>query len=63
MSSSDDKGKLDCILGGAELDELQAINCSQELLGIVPAPIDDAVSTVGLAPHEGRIGELRGGGP
>ena len=68
--SSDDKGKLDRILGGAESDELKTMNSSpqqpdgsQELLGVVLAPTDDAVSTAGLAPREGRTGELRGGGP
>ena len=63
--SSSDEGKLDRILGRAELDELESMNispqqpdCSQELLGVVAAPTDDAISTVGLAPHEGRTGEL-----
>ena len=63
--SSDNEGKIDSILGGAESDELEAMNsspqqpdCSQQLLGIVPAPTVDAVSTVGLAPREGRTGEL-----
>ena len=69
MSSSDDEGELDRILGGAESDELEAMNLSpqqpdgsQELLGVVPALIDDAVSTAGLAPREGRSGERQGGG-
>ena len=35
---------------------------SQEQLGVVAAPTDDAVSTAGLAPREWRTGELRGGG-
>ena len=67
--SSSDEGELDHILGGAELDKLETMNlspqqqdCSQELLGVVPAPTDDAISTVGLAPHEGSTEELRGGG-
>ena len=66
-SSSD--GEIDRILDGADLDELETMNlspqqpdCSQELLGVVPAPTDDATSTAGLAPREGRTGELRGGG-
>ena len=67
--SSSDEGELDRILGGAELDKLETMNlspqqpdCSQELLGVVPAPTDDAISTAGLAPREGRTGKLQGGG-
>ena len=67
--SSSDEGELDPILGGAELEELETMNlssqqpdCSQELLGVIPAPTNDAISTAGLAPCEGRTGELRGGG-
>ena len=70
MSSTDNEGELNRILGEAESDELEAMNSSpqqpdgsQELLGDVPAPADDAVSTAGLASREGRTGELRGGGP
>ena len=62
--SSDDEGEIDRILGRAEY-EFEAMNsshqrpdCSQELLGVVLAPTDDAVSTVRLAPREGRTGEL-----
>ena len=65
--SSYDEGELDHIPGGAKSDELGAMNSSpqqpdssQELLGVVPALTDDAVSTAGLAPSEGRTGELRG---
>ena len=68
--SSDNEGELDRILGGAESDELEAMNsspqrpnCSQELLGLVLAPTDNAVSTAGLAPREGRTGEQQGGVP
>ena len=53
----DNEDELDHILGGADSDELEAmssspqqLDCSQELLGIVPAPTEDAVSTAGLAP-------------
>ena len=67
---SDDKSELDRILGGAESDELEAMNSSpqqpdgsQELLGVVPAPTDNAVSTAGLASREGKTRELRVGGP
>ena len=70
MSSTDDEGELDRILGGAESDEIEAMNSSpqqpdgsQELLGVVTAPTDNAVSMAGLALHKGRTGELRGGGP
>ena len=66
MSSSDDEGELDRILGGAESDELEAMNSSSQQPdgSQEPAPIDDAVSTVGLAPRKGRTGgEMRGGGP
>ena len=69
-ASSVDEGELDHIVGGADSDELEAMNlssqqpdCLQELLGVIPAPTKDAVSTTGLAPHEGRTGELQGGGP
>ena len=65
QDSSDDEGELDRILGGAESDKLEAINSSpqqpngsQELLDVVLAPTNDAVSTTRLAPHEGRTGEL-----
>ena len=68
--SSDDERELDCILGGVESDELEDMNSSsqqpdgsQELLGVVLAPTYNAVSMAGLAPREGRTGELRGGGP
>ena len=70
MSSTDDEGELDHILGGAESDDVEAMNSSpqqldgsQGLLSVVPAPTDDAVRTVGLAPCKGRTRELRGGGP
>ena len=70
MTSSDDEGELDRVLGGAESNELEAMNLSpqqpdglQELLGAIPAPTDNAVSMVGLGPCKGRTGELRGGGP
>ena len=66
-SSTDDERELDRILGGVESDELEARNSSPqqpdgslELFGFVPARTDDAVSTAGLAPREGRTGELRG---
>ena len=69
MSGTDDEGELDRILEGAESDELEAMNAapqqpdgSHETLGVLPAPTDDVVSMAGLAPREGRIGELREGG-
>ena len=36
---------------------------TQNLLGVVPAPTNDAGSTAELLPREGRTGELRRGGP
>ena len=67
--TSSDEGELDSILGGVEYEELEAMNLSpqqpdgsQELLGVVPAPTDDAISKAGLAPRKGRTGELRGAG-
>ena len=52
--SSSDEGELDRILGGAELDKTETMNlspqqsaCSQQLLGVAPAPTDDAISTAG----------------
>ena len=61
---------LDCILGGVESDKLEAMmespqqpGCLQDLLGIIPAPINEAGSMAGLAPRKGRTGELQGGGP
>ena len=41
----------------------QQPGCSQNLLGIVPAPINDAGSTAELLPCERRPGELQRGGP
>ena len=41
----------------------QQPSCLQDLLAVVPTPINDAGSTVGLAPHNGRTGELWKGGP
>ena len=35
----------------------------QNLLGVVPAPMNDVGSTAELPPHEGRTGEPQGGGP
>ena len=70
MSSGDDDD-LDCILEGPVSDELvivtmtessQEPGCSQNLLGVLPAPTIDAGSTAELPPCEGRTGELQKGG-
>ena len=68
--SSSDEGEIDCILGGADLEELETMNVSpsqpegsQEILGVVPALTNDIVNTAGLAPGDEGSGELRGGGP
>ena len=31
---------------------------SKKLLGVVSAPVDGTLSTLGMAPHDGRCGEL-----
>ena len=63
--SSGHDDHLDHILGGTVSDELvemtESPGCSQNLLGIMPAPMNDAGSTMELPPREGRTGELWGG--
>ena len=70
--SSGDNDDLDRILEGPVSDELaivamtespQQFGCSQNLLGVLPAPTNDAGSTAELSPREGRTGELLGGCP
>ena len=68
MSSSDEVD-VDDILGEADMEEIENMYVSpqenwQEILGVVPAPTNnDVINTAGLAPRDGSIGELRGGGP
>ena len=69
--SNQDNEDLDRIVGGPVSDELVAMTksspqqpgCSQNLLGVVPAPTNDAGSSAELPPREGRTEELREGGP
>ena len=42
---------------------LQQHGCSQDLLGVVLASTNDALSTMTLAYCEGRSGDLQKGGP
>ena len=68
--SSREKDDLDRFLRGALSDKLEEkaalfrqLGCLQDLLGVVPASTNDAGSTAGLGPSEGRTRELREGGP
>ena len=68
--SSRDNDDLDCILRRPVSDGLVAITesspqqpgCSQNLLGIIPAPTNDVGSTAKPPIREGRTGELEEGG-
>ena len=64
------RGQFRLYPGGSGVRQLEAITespqqygCSQDLLGVVPASTNDALSTARLALHEGRRGELWEGGP
>ena len=56
--------------GGSRVQQIEAITespqqhcCSQDLLGVVPASTNDALSTARLALAKGGEGELQEGGP
>ena len=69
MSSGDDDDLLDRVLGELVSDKLVAMmesspnqpKCSQNLLGFVPAPTNNAGSTAELSLSKERTGKLRGG--
>ena len=66
MSEIEDNNEFDVILGSTNLDELDLTSSmmnkqqdlSEELLGVISAPADDAIGTSGVAPQEGMCGEL-----
>ena len=68
--STGEEDDVDRILGGVQSDKVEAIivslrqlGCSQDRLGVLLAPTNDADRTAGLAPSKGRAGELQKGGP
>ena len=49
-----DVGELDIVK--SRINERQ--DMSKELLGVVSAPVDGTLSTLGMAPHDGKCEEL-----
>ena len=67
MSQIEENKEFDEILQITDLDEFDVADSqideqqdtSEELLGVVSAPANDALSTSGMAPRDGRCGVLR----
>ena len=67
--NEEDERELDRILEGAEFDDTafdetpsQQVDPSQvELMGVVGSPTEEAIGSLGMAPHEGSYGVLRSG--